>query len=273
MDGLDPEEREIMNDVLLQAQGVKKDFGGLRAIRDLSFQIHRGEIFSIIGPNGSGKTTTFNLVTGFLPVTEGEIFFKGEKISGLKPYEICRKGMARTFQITTLFERNTVLENLLIGQRATREAKVLASIFGIPGARQRENEALARAHVLAEFTGLAKHKMMPAGALPQGAQKQLSIGLALASAPELLLLDEPVGGVNMEEIGALIDLISRIRKSGITICLIEHKMSVVMNISDRIIVLSYGEKIAEGSPTEVSGNEKVIQSYLGEKYAAARRSD
>ena len=261
-----------MNDVLLQTRGVKKDFGGLRAIRDLTFQIRRGEIFSIIGPNGSGKTTTFNLVTGFLPLTEGEIFFKGEKISGLKPYQICRRGMARTFQITTLFERLTVLENLIIGQRATRQSKILACILGTPGARQQERETLARAHELAEFIGLAKHRLMPAGALPQGAQKQLSIGLALASAPELLLLDEPVGGVNLEEIGALIDLISRIRKSGITICLIEHKMSVVMNISDRIIVLSYGEKIAEGSPAEVSGNEKVIQSYLGEKYAAARRS-
>jgi branched-chain amino acid transport system ATP-binding protein len=261
-----------MNEILLQTRGVKKDFGGLRAIRDLSFEIRRGEIFSIIGPNGSGKTTTFNLVTGFLPVTEGEIFFKGEKISGLKPYQICRRGMARTFQITTLFERNTVLENLLIGQRATRESKILACILGSPRARRREKEALAKAHELAEFIGLGRQKTAPAGALPQGAQKQLSIGLALASAPELLLLDEPVGGVNLEEIGALIDLITRIRKSGITICLIEHKMSVVMNISDRIVVLSYGENIAEGSPAEVSGNERVIKSYLGEKYAAARRT-
>jgi branched-chain amino acid transport system ATP-binding protein len=261
-----------MNEVLLRAQGVCKDFGGLRAVRDLKFEIYRGEIFSIIGPNGSGKTTTFNLVTGFLPVTAGEVSFKEDRITGLKPFQVCRKGIARTFQLTTLFERNTVLENLIIGQRATRESKILSCILGSPGARQGEKEALDKAHEVAEFIGLSRQEMIPAGALPQGAQKQLSIGLALASAPELLLLDEPVGGVNLEEIGSLIDLITRIRKSGITICLIEHKMSVVMNISDRIIVLSYGEKIAEGSPAEVSGNEKVIKSYLGEKYAAARRS-
>jgi len=260
-----------MSEVLLRAQGVSKDFGGLRAVQDLDFQIYRGEVFSIIGPNGSGKTTTFNLVTGFLPVTGGEISFKEDRITGLKPFQVCRKGIARTFQLTTLFDRNTVLENLIIGQRATRESGILSCIFGSPGARQREGEALEKAHELAEFIGLARQKMIPAGALPQGSQKQLSIGLALASAPELLLLDEPVGGVNMEEIGLLIDLIIRIRKSGITICLIEHKMSVVMNISDRVMVLSYGEKIAEGSPAEVSQNEKVIKSYLGERYAASRR--
>jgi len=260
-----------MSGVLLQAKGVSKDFGGLRAVRDLNFAIQPGEIFSIIGPNGSGKTTTFNLVTGFLPVTGGEISFKEERITGLKPFQICRKGIARTFQLTTLFARNTVLENLVIGQRATRESRILSCILGSPGARQREKEALEKAHALAEFIGLPRQEMIPAGALPQGAQKQLSIGLALASGPELLLLDEPVGGVNMEEIGALIDLITRIRKSGITICLIEHKMSVVMNISDRVMVLSYGEKVAEGSPAEVSQNEKVIKSYLGERYAASRR--
>jgi len=260
-----------MSELLLQAKGVSKDFGGLRAVRDLNFEIQRGEIFSIIGPNGSGKTTTFNLVTGFLPVTGGEISFKEDQITGLKPFQICRKGIARTFQLTTLFQRNTVLENLVIGQRATRESSILSCILGSPGARQREKEALEKSHELAEFIGLSRQKMIPAGALPQGAQKQLSIGLAVASAPELLLLDEPVGGVNMEEIGALIDLITRIRKSGTTICLIEHKMSVVMNISDRVMVLSYGEKIAEGSPAEVSQNEKVIKSYLGERYAASRR--
>jgi branched-chain amino acid transport system ATP-binding protein len=261
-----------MNNILLKAEGVTKDFGGLRAIHDLSFQIRKGEIFSIIGPNGSGKTTMFNLITGFLPATEGGIFFKEEKITGLKPFEISRRGIARTFQLTTLFGVNTVLQNLIIGQPATREAGLVSSMFGLPWARQAEKKALERAHELAEFIGLSRQEMMPAGALPQGAQKQLSIGLALASSPELLLLDEPVGGVNREETEALIELIARIRKSGVTICLIEHKMSVVMNISDRILALSYGEKMTEETPAEVSRNERVIKSYLGEKYAAARRS-
>ena len=262
-----------MSEILLQAKGLKKDFGGLRAIDDLSFQINRGMIFSVIGPNGSGKTTMFNLVTGFLPVTEGEIYFKGERITGLKPFQISRKGIARTFQLTTLFERNTVLDNLIIGQRATRESGVLSSICGLHRVKLEEKKALEKAHELAEFIGLSRQKMVPAGALPQGAQKQLSIGLALASAPELMLLDEPVGGVNLEEIDALIELITRIRKSGVTICLIEHKMSVVMNISDRIMALNYGEKVAEGTPEEVCRDEKVIKSYLGDKYVAARGSN
>ncbi len=259
-----------MNNVLLKAERVTKDFGGLRAIHDLSFQIRQGEIFSIIGPNGSGKTTMFNLMTGFLPVTAGEIVLKEEKITGLKPFEISRKGIARTFQLTTLFGVNTVLQNLIIGQPATREAGLVSSMFGLPWARQAEKKTLERAHELAEFIGLARQKMVPVAALPQGAQKQLSIGLALASAPELLLLDEPVGGANMEETEALIDLIARIRKAGVTICLIEHKMSVVMNISDRVLALNYGEKMAEGTPGEVSRDERVIKSYLGERYAARR---
>jgi len=261
-----------MSEILLKVEGVTKDFGGLRAIQDLEFQIPKGKIFSIIGPNGSGKTTMFNLITGFLPVTEGEILFKGEKITGLKPYEISRKGIGRTFQLTTLFGNHTVLQNLIISQQATREAGLVSSMFGLSSARQAEKKALKRAHELAEFIGLGQQKMALAGALPQGAQKQLSIGLALAANPELMLLDEPAGGVNLEEVGVLIDLITRIRDSGVTICLIEHKMSMVMNISDRILALNYGKKVTEGNPTEVGRNEQVIKSYLGDKYAAARRS-
>jgi len=261
-----------MNDHLLEARDVTKDFGGLQAIGQVSFHIRKGEIFSVIGPNGAGKTTLFNLITSFLPPTRGEIFFKGERISGLKPFQVARRSIARTFQLTTLFGKNTVLENLMIGQRTTREMAVLQALFGGSRKRSMERENLERAHHLAEYIGLSREKDIQAGLLPQRAQKQLSIGLALASDPELLLLDEPAGGVNLEEVGVLIDIITRTRDSGITICLIEHKMGVVMNISDRILALNYGKKVTEGTPAEVSQDEQVIKSYLGDKYAAARRS-
>lgn len=260
-----------MSDPLLEVRDLTKNFGGLEAIGQVSFNIQKGNIFSVIGPNGAGKTTLFNLITAFLPATRGEIFFKGEKISGLKPYQVARMSISRTFQLTTLFEKNTVLENLMIGQVATRRMGVFQALLGGRRKRLVEEATLARAHQLAEFIGLGREKEIQAGLLSQRGQKQLSIGLALASHPELLLLDEPAGGVNMEEVGVLIDLISRIRDSGVTICLIEHKMSVVMNISDRILALNYGKKVTEGTPAEVCGNEQVIKSYLGEKYAAARR--
>ena len=230
---------------LLETRGVSKHFGGLKAISDVSFDIRQGEIFSVIGPNGAGKTTLFNLITGFLAPTRGEIYFQGEKISGLKPYQVARKSLGRTF---------------------------LNGMFGWRGKRAAENKTLERAHQLSETIGLGREKDTVAGLLPQRAQKQLSIGLALASEPELLLLDEPAGGVGTGEVGMIIELISRIRDAGTTICLIEHKMSMVMNISDRILALNYGKKVTEGIPAEVCQNEEVIKSYLGEKYAASRRA-
>ena len=261
-----------MNDILLEAVNISKNFGGLQAISQISFNIHKGEIFSIIGPNGAGKTTLFNMITAFLQPNQGEILFKGEKISGLKPFEVARRSIARTFQLTTLFEKNTVLENLVIGQTATRQMGILQALFGVQRKNAVEKTALEQAHRLAEFIGLDREKETQAGLLPQRAQKQLSIGLAIASNPELLLLDEPAGGVNIEEVGVLIDLITRIRDSGATICLIEHKMSVVMNISNRILALNFGKKLAEGTPAEVCQDEQVIKSYLGDKYAAAHQS-
>jgi branched-chain amino acid transport system ATP-binding protein len=258
-----------MNDVLLEAKNISKNFGGLQAISEISFNICRGEIFSVIGPNGAGKTTLFNLITAFLSPTKGEILLKGAKISHLKPYEVARKRVARTFQLTTLFEKNSVLDNLVIGQTATRDMGVIRSLLGGSRKRASEKNTIERAHQLAEFVGLSREKEILAGLLPQRAQKQLSIGLAFAAGPELLLLDEPAGGVNLEEVGVLIDLITRIRDSGVTICLIEHKMSVVMNISNRIMALNFGKKLTEGTPAEVCQNEEVIKSYLGEQYAAA----
>jgi ABC-type branched-subunit amino acid transport system ATPase component len=250
-------------------KGISKYFGGLQAIDDVSFTIRKGEIFSVIGPNGAGKTTLFNLITAFLAPTRGEILLKGKIISGLKPYEVARMSVARTFQLTTLFEKNTVLENLIIGQNATREMGVWQALFGGRNKRSMETKTLEGAHKLAQFIGLDQEEETQAGLLPQTAQKQLSIGVAYASSPELLLLDEPAGGVNNEEVGILIDLITRIRDAGVTICLIEHKMSMVMNISDRILALNFGKKLTEGTPAEVCRNEEVIKSYLGDEYAAA----
>jgi branched-chain amino acid transport system ATP-binding protein len=257
-----------MSDFLLEARNIDKNFGGLQAIHQVSFGIRKGEIFSIIGPNGAGKTTLFNLITAFLAPSAGDILFQEETISGLKPYEVARKYIARTFQLTTLFEKNTVLENLMIGQTTTRDMGILRALFGGRGKSRTESETLQRAHELADFIGLTQEENTQAGLLPQRAQKQLSIGLALASNPKLILLDEPAGGVNNEEVDILIDLITRIRDSGVTICLIEHKMSVVMNISDRILALNFGRKLTEGTPAEVCANEDVIKSYLGDKYAA-----
>lgn len=254
---------------LLEARDLVKDFGGLRAVNSVSFHIKEGEIYSIIGPNGAGKTTLFNLVSGFLPATKGEILYQGSEISGLKPYEISRKGICRTFQLTTLFPMQSVFENLLIGQSAGRYFGMLSAVFRTAKKRDAQRQAVKTAYAIAEFVGLSGYIDQPASTLPQVAQKQLTIGIALATRPKLLLLDEPVGGVNMEETESLIELILKIRDQGTTVCLIEHKMSLVMNISDRILALNYGEKVCEDSPATVCANEMVIKSYLGDKYAAA----
>ncbi|MCX7982084.1 MAG: ABC transporter ATP-binding protein [Syntrophales bacterium] len=257
-----------MDEYILEVRNLTKYFGGLKAIDNVSFKINRGEIYSIIGPNGAGKTTLFNMITGFIPPTEGEIFFQGQKINGLKPYQIARLGIGRTFQLTTLFMQNTVLENLLIGQKQTREFPVFHSIMSVKRRRVSQSEAVERAHAVAEFIGLGTFKNTMAAILPHGAQKQLSIGLALSGDPDLILLDEPLGGVDMDEIDMIIELIKKIRDEGKTICLIEHKMRVVMNISDRILALSYGKKLVEDLPEVVASNEDVIASYLGDRYAA-----
>ncbi len=256
-------------DQILSVKNLSKNFGGLRAIDNLSFSVKKGEIFSIIGPNGAGKSTLFNLITGFIAPTEGEIIFEGEDIAGLKPYQVARKKVGRTFQLTTLFFQNTVLENLIIGQQVTREAGYLQSMFGWKKRKEHYQQAIKRAQELAEFVGLSNYCNTAAALLPHGAQKQLSIGMVLAGDPDLILLDEPVGGMSMDEIDVVINLIKNIRKTNITVCLIEHKMSVVMNISDRILALNYGVKMAEDIPEVVCRNEQVIKSYLGDKYVVA----
>lgn len=253
---------------LLEVKGLTKRFGGVTAVDDLSFCIRSGELLSIIGPNGAGKTSLFNLLTGFYKPGSGKILFRGSDITGYRPHRITRAGIARTFQMTSVYDRITVLENLIIGQALHARAGLLSMVLGAPAAGREKKRMHEKAEEIMAFTGLSDKKDVIAGSLTEEAQKRLSIGLALAACPRLLLLDEPTGGVNLDEIGGLIDLVNRIRNSGVTVCLIEHKMKMVMNISDRIIVLSYGKHLAEGEPAQIAANEEVIKAYLGGRRAA-----
>lgn len=253
---------------LLEVRGLTKRFGGLNAVEDLTFDVQQGELLSIIGPNGAGKTTLFNLLTGFYRPTAGRITFDGVDVTGYRPYKITRTGIARTFQLTSIYQQGTVLENVLVGRAFRSGVGVWGSVLKAPTTARKEREAFEKARETIAFVGLVEKENQPAGGLTEEAQKRLSIAMALATEPRLLLLDEPTGGVNMEEISGLIDLVGKIKQAGITICLIEHKMRMVMSISDRIVVLSYGKNIAGGTPKEVANNEEVIKAYLGARYVA-----
>jgi branched-chain amino acid transport system ATP-binding protein len=253
---------------LLQVQNLTKFFGGLAAIHDVEFHVNRGEILSIIGPNGAGKTTLFNLLTGIHNPSRGEILFREEPITNLHSYQTTRRGIARTFQTTVLFGELSVLDNVMIGHRCRMHAGLWDALLRTKRLRREVEESLNCAQEILSFVGLAGHQRDLARNIPQEAQKRLSIAMALATRPQLLLLDEPTSGLITEETGELMNLFLRIVKRGITICLIEHKMRVVMNISDRVMVLNHGEKIAEGPPQEISRHRAVIEAYLGEEYAA-----
>lgn len=238
---------------LLNVKGVIKNFGGLTAINDVTFDVRHGEILGLIGPNGAGKTTLFNVINGFYSPTRGQVLFKGNRISGLKPHKICRLGVARTFQIVKPLQRMSVLDN------------VIASAFvRAKGKGQAEEIALE----ILEFTNLYEDRNVISKGLPLGKRKRLEIARALATKPELLLLDESFAGLNPAELDESIDIIRRIKERGITILIIEHHMKVIMEISDRIVVLNYGELLAEGSPAEIGKNPQVIEAYLGDAHSA-----
>jgi branched-chain amino acid transport system ATP-binding protein len=234
---------------LLEVRGVSRFFGGLAALSDVSFSLEQGEILGLIGPNGAGKTTMFNCVNGFYPPSRGEVFFKGERISGLKPYQICQRGMARTFQVVRPLQRMSTLDN------------VVASAFLRAKSRR---AAVEKAEEVLKFTNLWEVRDMLSKGLPLGLRKRLEIARALATEPELLLLDEACAGLNPSELDESIAIIRRIKERGITIMIIEHHMKVIMSISDRIVVLNNGQKLAEGSPQQISRNPQVIEAYLGE---------
>lgn len=249
---------------VLVLDSISQEFGGLRALDTVNISIEEKEIFGIIGPNGAGKTTLFNIITGIYVPTEGQLIFKGQRLNKLPPYEIARLGIGRTFQNIRLFNKLSVLDNVRVGSHGVTKAGFFAGMLGLPTSRREEREILASSRQLLKLIGLDNKEQEYADNLSYGEQRRLEIARAMALKPTLLLLDEPAAGMNSGEKEELMHLIRQIRdEHQLTIVLVEHDMNLVMNICERIAVLDYGRKIAQGTPEEIRNNDRVIESYLG----------
>ncbi len=246
---------------ILQIENVTKQFGGLTALNDVSFQVEEGAIHGLIGPNGAGKSTMFKNIAGFYTPTKGSIKYQGKEIAGNKPYVIAERGIVRTFQETTLFQELTVFENALIGSHFKARTNLFSAILGLD--KQKQREASEKVMEVLDFMGLSDRKDQLASGLPLGSQRALAISIALVTEPKLMLMDEPFAGMNPEETNHMMSLTQKVRESGITIVLVEHDMKAVMGLCDYLTVLNFGQLLAEGTPEEVRHNDKVIEAYLG----------
>jgi branched-chain amino acid transport system ATP-binding protein len=247
----------------LSIEHITVHFGGLVAVSDMTFTVNEGEVVGLIGPNGAGKTTAFNVITGFLRPTRGEIRYRGRRLNGLRPNEVAEAGLVRTFQKTSVFAANTVFDNILIGLHRRGRATAWQTLLGLPGVRAEEQRHRDEARAILDFVGIAQRAGELGGALPYGEQRLLEVAVALAARPSLLLLDEPVSGMNPSETSSFMRLLDRIRARDVTVLLVEHDMRMVMGVSDRVVVLNHGKIIAEGPPGEIQRNPEVIRAYLG----------
>ena len=249
--------------MFLETKNLTKRFGGNTAVNHVDFSIEQGKINAIIGPNGAGKSTFFNLISGFHPPTSGQVIFKGKDITKLPSNKIAELGVARTFQTTNLFDQATVLDNVIVGHRLRTKSNLFDAVLRTKRLKQEEKQCRDKAIEVLEFVGLTDVSNKLAGSLSQEEKKRVAFALGLATDPEIIFLDEPAAGVNPDETEGLALLMQKMVKSGVTVCLIEHKMSMIMKLADKIMVLNYGEKIAEGTPEQIKNNDAVIKAYLG----------